>query len=122
MADLKIPNLNKKSDKFFFKKKLTLRRKSKRKLITESFLMLSLSLLIIYLNFLIPDKKIIFDNFFINVNSLLSRFLEGFSYFFEICLAVLIVLSMIFSIVLLLGVFSRLIKIAKRKTRQIPLK
>ena len=122
MADLKIPNLNKKSDKFFFKKKLTLRRKSKRKLITESFLMLSLSILIIYLNFLIPDKKIIFDNFFINVNSLLSRFLEGFSYFFEICLAVLIVLSMIFSIVLLLGVFSRLIKIAKRKTRQIPLK
>ena len=122
MADLKIPNLNKKSDKFFFKKKLTLRRKSKRKLITESFLMLSLSLLIIYLNFLIPDKKIIFDNFFINVNSLLSRFSEGFSYFFEICLAILIVLSMIFSIVLLVGVFSRLIKIAKRKTRQIPFK
>ena len=122
MADLKIPNLNKKSDKFFFKKKLTLRRKSKRKLITESFLMFSLSILIIYLNFLIPDKKMIFDNFFINVNSLLSRFLEGFSYFFEICLAILIVLSMIFSIVLLVGVISRLIKIVKRKTRQIPFK
>ena len=122
MADLKIPNLNKKSDKFFFKKKLTLRRKSKRKLITESFLMFSLSILIIYLNFLIPDKKIIFDNFFININSLSSRFLEGFSYFFEICLAILIVLSIIFSIVLLVGVFSRLIKIAKRKTRQIPFK
>ena len=122
MADLKIPNLNKKSDKFFFKKKLTLRRKSKRKLITESFVMFSLSILIIYLNFLIPDKKIIFDNFFINVNSLLSRFLEGFSYFFEICLAILIVLSMIFSIVLLVGVVSRLIKIVKRKTRQIPFK
>ena len=122
MADLKIPNLNKKSDKFFFKKKLTLRRKSKRKLITESFLMFSLSILIIYLNFLIPDKKIIFDNFFVNINNLLSRFLEGFSYFFEICLAILIVLSIIFSIVLLLGVFSRLIKISKRKTRQISFK
>ena len=122
MADLKIPNLNKKSDKFFFKKKLTLRRKSKRKLITESFLMLSLSILIIYLNFLIPDKKIIFDNFFINVNNLLSRLSEGFSYFYEICLVILIVLSMIFSMILLLGVFSRLIKIAKRKTRQISFK
>ena len=122
MADLKIPNLNKKSDKFFFKKKLTLRRKSKRKLITESFLMFFLSVLIIYLNFLIPDKKIIFDNFFINVNSLLSRLSEGFSYFYEICLAILIVLSMIFSMILLLGVFSRLIKIAKRKTRQISFK
>ena len=122
MADLKIPNLNKKSDKFFFKKKLTLRRKSKRKLITESFLMFSLSILIIYLNFLIPDKKIIFDNFFINVNSLLSRLSESFSYFYEICLAILIVLSMIFSMILLLGVFSRLIKIAKRKTRQISFK
>ena len=122
MADLKIPNLNKKSDKFFFKKKLTLRRKSKRKLITESFLMFSLSIFIIYLNFLIPDKKIIFDNFFINVNSLLSRLSESFSYFYEICLAILIVLSMIFSMILLLGVFSRLIKIAKRKTRQISFK
>ena len=122
MTDLKIPNLNKKSDKYFFKKKLTLRRKSKRKLITESFLMLSLSILIIYFNFLIPNKKNIFDNFFDNVSNLLARILEGFSYFYEICLAIFMLLSWIFTILLLLGVFSRLLKIARRKTRQISFK
>jgi len=36
MADLNIPNLNIKSDKYIFKKKLNLRRKSKRRLFTES--------------------------------------------------------------------------------------
>ena len=122
MTDLKIPNLNKKSDKFFFKKKLTLRRKSKRKLITESFLMTSLSILIIYLNFLIPNKKMIFYNFFNNISNLLARILEGFSYFYEICLAVFILFSLFFVIVLILGVCSRLLKIAKRKTRKISFK
>jgi len=37
MADLNIPNLNIKPDKYIFKKKLNLRRKSKRRLFTESF-------------------------------------------------------------------------------------
>ena len=36
MSDLKIPNLNMKSDKYIFKKKLSLRRKSKRRLVIES--------------------------------------------------------------------------------------
>ena len=53
MADLKIPNLNKNSDKYFFKKKLSLRRKSKSKLISESFIMIFFSALTIYLNYLI---------------------------------------------------------------------
>ena len=40
MADLNIPNLNKNTDKYSFKKKLFLKRKSKRKLINEAFIML----------------------------------------------------------------------------------
>ena len=62
MSDLKIPNLNNNSNNFLFKKKLSLRRKSKRKLIKESFFMFSLGILIIYLNYLIPNKISIFNN------------------------------------------------------------
>ena len=70
MAELKIPNLNKNSDKFFFKKKLSLRRKSKSKLIKESFVMLFISILIIYLNYLIPNKLLIFNNVSNNFDTL----------------------------------------------------
>ena len=59
MTDLKVPNLNKNSDKYLFKKKLSLRRKSKSRLLRESFLMLLLSNLILVINYSIPRKKII---------------------------------------------------------------
>ena len=56
MADLKIPNFNIKSDKYIFKKKLKLRRKSKRRLFIESFFLFILSVLLVYVNYLIPNK------------------------------------------------------------------
>ena len=62
MADLKIPNLNIKSDKYIFKKKLNLRRKSKRRLFTESFFLIILSILLVYINYLIPNKNLLFQN------------------------------------------------------------
>ena len=62
MAELKIPNLNKRSDKYIFKRKLTLRRKSRRRLITETVLMIILSFLLIYINNLIPNKNLLFQN------------------------------------------------------------
>ena len=54
MAYLKIPSLNKKTDKYLFKNKFTSRRKTKRKLIIESFYMLIISLLLAYIIYLIP--------------------------------------------------------------------
>jgi len=54
MADLNIPNLNIKPDKYIFKKKLNLRRKSKRRLFTEAFFLFILSVLLVYINYLIP--------------------------------------------------------------------
>ena len=122
MADLKIPKLNKNSGKFFFKKKLSLRRKSKRKLIKESFIMLCSSILIFYLNYLIPNKIIIFNNFLKNFQKLSSNIQISLSYSYEICLAVFIVFSLIVAFVLMLGSFSRLIKITKRKSTQISFK
>ena len=122
MADLKIPNLNNNSDKFLFKKKLSLRRKSKRKLIKESLVMFSFSILIIYINYIIPNKIIIFNNLINNLNKLIANVFESLTYSYEICLAIFIVVSLIFALILMFGVFSRLMKVVKRKSRQISFK
>ena len=122
MADLKIPNLNNKSDKFFFKKKLSLRRKSKRKLIKESFVMLSFSFFFIYLIYVIPNKKLIFNNFSSNLNNLVGNILNSFSYSYELFLAFFIIVAIIFVFILIVGAFSRFIKILKRKSSKISFK
>ena len=118
MADLKIPNLNNNSNNFLFKKKLSLRRKSKSKLIKESFFMFSFGILIIYLNYLIPNKISIFNNLLNNFSKLKANILESVSYSFQICLALFIVVSLMFAFILILGSFSRLMKVVKRKSIQ----
>ncbi len=122
MTDLKIPNLNKKSEKFLFKKKLSLRRKSKTKLLKEASIMLFFSIFLIYLNYIIPNKTSIFDDLFNNCGKLIKNIFGSLSYSYEIFLAVYIVVSFIISFILLLGVFTRLIKIVKRKSRRISFK
>ena len=122
MSDLNIPNLNKNSDRFFFKKKLSLRRKPKSRLINESFIMLSFSIFIFYINYIIPNKIIIFDNFINNIDKLITNILDSISYFYEICIAIFIVFSLIFALILMLGAFTRIMKIVKRKSRQIRFK
>ena len=122
MSDLKIPNLNKNSDKFFLKKKLSLRRKSKRRLINEFFLMLSFGLFLNYLFFIIPNKIEIFNNVPENINKLFSNILTSLSYFYEICLAIFITILLIIALIFILGSFSRLIKILKRQSRNITFK
>ena len=122
MADLKISNFNKSSDKFLFKKKLSLRRKSKRKLIKESFMMLFFSIFIIYVNYIIPNKISIFNSFLDNFDKLFTNILNLLSYSYEICLVIFIVLSLFFALILMLGAFSRLIKVIKRRSRQITFK
>ena len=122
MADLKILNLNKNSDKFIFKKKLSLRRKSKRKLINESFIMFSISILIIYLNYLIPNKLLIFKNLLENFIKLTSNIFNSLTYSYQIFLAFFISISSVFSFILLLGAVSRLIKVLNRKSKQITYK
>ena len=122
MNDLKIPNLNKKNSKNLFKRKLNLRRKSKRKLLIETFSMLSLSFLIIYLISLIPEKKLIFNNFINNINQLAKPAMDILFYLYQICLTLFIVISLLFALILILGSISRILKIIKRKTRQISFK
>ena len=122
MSDLQIPNLKNKSDKFIFKKKLFERRKSKSKLIKESSILFFLSVFIIYLNYLIPNKIIIFNNLLNNFSELFDNFLDSLSHFYEICLALFMIFSTILALILIFGFFSRILKILKRKTQRIRFK
>ena len=122
MTDLNIPNLNKKSDKYLFKKRLTLRRKSKSKLLRESFLMSILSFLIIYLNYLIPNKLTILRNFPDTLEKSFSLSVQLLTNLFQIFLIIFIIVSVFLSIFLLLGSFYRLYKIINRKTEKISYK
>ena len=119
MADLKIPNINMKSDKYIFKKKLSLRRKSKRRLFYESSFMLIISLILVYINYLIPNKNSLLQNLPVNLNKTYLLITEIFSNIYEIGLVLFIFISYIIILILLIGSFFRIIRIAKRRTKMI---
>jgi len=119
MADLKIPNLNMNSNKYIFKKKLSLRRKSKKRLFIESAFMFILSLFLIYINYLIPNKNLLLQNLPKTLNKSFILLIDLFSNLYEILLIIFIFISSIITLILLTGSFYRLFKIGKRKTRQI---
>ena len=122
MADLNIPNLNIKNDKYIFKKKLNLRRKSKRRLFTESFFLLILSVLLVYINYLIPNKNLLLQNLPSTFNKSFLLFIDLFSYLYEILLVIFIFASSFTALVLMVGSFYRLFRISKRKSKQISYK
>ena len=117
MADLNIPNLNMKSDKYIFKKKLSLRRKSKRRLFYESASMFIASIFLVYINNLIPNKNSLLQNLPINLNKTYDKIVDLFSNIYEISLVIFILISYIIVFILLIGSFYRIFKIAKRKTK-----
>ena len=119
MADLNIPNLNIKSDKYIFKKKLSLRRKSKRRLFTESFFLFILSVLLVYINYLIPNKNLLLQNLPSTFYKSFLLFIELFSNLYEIFLVIFIFASSFTALILMIGCFYRLFKISKRKSKQI---
>ena len=119
MADLNIPNLNMKSDKYIFKKKLTLRRKSKRRLFSESAFFLIMSILLVYINFLIPNKSLLLGNLPKTFNKSFGLIIELISNLYEIFLVIFIFVSSITALILLIGSFYRLFRGSKRKSRQI---
>ena len=122
MADLKIPNLNIKSDKYIFKKKLNLRRKSKRRLFTESFFLFIFSVLLVYVNYLIPNKKLLLQNLPTTINKSFLLFIDLFSYLYEIFLVIFIFASSFTALILMVGSFYRLFRVSKRKSKQISYK
>ena len=119
MADLNIPNLNMKSDKYIFKKKLSLRRKSKRRLFLESAFLFIMSILLVYINYLIPNKSSLLENLPKTFNKTFGLIIELFSNLYEIFLVIFIFVSSFTALVLITGCFYRLFKISKIKSRQI---
>ena len=122
MADLNIPNLNIKSDKNIFKKKLNLRRKSKKRLFTESFFLFIFSVLLFYINYLIPNKNLLLQNLPSTFNKSFLLLIDLFSYLYEIFLVIFIFASSFTALILIIGSFYRLFIISKRKSKQISYK
>ena len=117
MADLKIPNLDMNHNKYIFKKKLSLRRKSKRRLFIESAFMFSFSLFLVYINYLIPNKNLLLQNLLTTLNRSFILFIDLFGNLSEIFLLVYVFISYVISLILLVGSLYRVIRIIKRKTR-----
>ena len=122
MADLNIPNLNIKSDKYIFKKKLNLRRKSKRRLFTEALILFILSVLLVYINYLIPNKNLLLQNLPSTFNKSFLLLIELFSYLYEIFLVIFIFASSFTVLILMIGSLYRLFRVSKRKSKQISYK
>ena len=119
MADLKIPNLDMNHNKYIFKKKLSLRRKTKRRLFLESLLMFSLSIFLLYINYLIPNKNLLLQNLPRTINKSFLLINDLFLNLCEIFLVIFIFTSALIALVLLIGSFYRMFRIMKRGTRQI---
>ena len=119
MADLNIPNLNIKSDKYIFKKKLSLRRKSKKRLFAESFFLFILSVLLVYINYLIPNKNLLLQNLPSTFNKSFLLIIDLISYIYEILLVIFIFVSSFTALILMIGSFYRLFRISKRKSKPI---
>ena len=119
MADLKIPNINMNSNKYIFKKKLSLRRKSKKRLSIESAFLFILSLLLVYLNYLIPNKNLLLQNLPISLNKSFILILDLFSNLYEVSLVIFIFVSSLISLLLMIGSFNRIFRVIKRNSKQI---
>ena len=117
MSDLNIPNLNKKSDKYIFKKKLSLKRKPKKRLFIESALMFISSLFLIYINNLVPNKGLLLQNVPTSLERTFLLIIDLFSNLFDIFLVLFIFISYLVALFLFIGFFMRLIRIASRKTK-----
>ena len=119
MADLNIPNLNIKPDKYIFKKKLNLRRKSKRRLFTESFFLFILSFLLVYIIYLIPNKNLLLQNLPSTFNKSFLLLIDLFSNLYEIFLVIFIFVFYFTALILMIGSFNRLFKVSKRKSKKL---
>ena len=118
MADLNIPNLNIKSEKYVFKKRLNLRRKSKKRLIREAFFLFILSVLLVYVNYLIPNKNLLLQNLPSTINKSFLLLIDLFSYLYEIFLVIFIFASSLSALLLMIGSFYRLFRVSKRKKKK----
>jgi hypothetical protein len=118
MPDLKIPNFNMNTDKYIFKKKLSLRRKTSGRLITESTIMFISSLLLFYIIYLIPNKYLLLQKIPTNISNLIVLTKDQILNLKDIIFVIFIFISFILSLALMVGSLFRLYRIVTRKTRK----
>ena len=118
MADLNIPNLNMKSDKYIFKKKLSIKKKSRKRLLIESAILFFLSILLVYVNYLIPNKNLLIKNLPITLYEAFRLIIDLFLNLYEIFLVIFIFASCIIALILMIGSIYRLFRIIKRRSKQ----
>ena len=111
-----------KSDKYIFKKNLSLRRKSKKRLFIESAFMFIMSLFLIYINYLIPNKILLLQNLPITLSRSLIIIIDLLLNLYDIFLVFFIFISSIIAFILFFGSFYRIFRIAKRKSKPISYK
>ena len=122
MAELNIPNLNMNSNKYIFKKKFNLKRKSKKTLFIESAIMFFLSLFLVYINYLIPNKNLLIQNLPNTLNKTFLLIIDLFLNLLSISLVIFVFISLIISFIFLIGSIYRIFRIAKRKSKVISYK
>ena len=118
MADFKIPNLNNNSDKYIFKKNSNFKRKSNKRLFTESILMFIMSILLVYLNHLIPNKVSLLQNLPVILNKSFLLLIDIFSVFYELFLLSFIFISWFIALILMIGSVYRLFRVSKRNYKK----
>ena len=119
MSDLKIPNLNNRSRQYLFKNKLTIKRKSKMKLLSESLFMFISALVLICFSYFIPQKKILIYSFNNNIYQIYINFLNFFKYFNQILIVIFVVITTLISVILFIGALYRIYRVLKRKTKKL---
>ena len=108
-----------KSNQYLFKKKINIRRKSKKELVKESFFMMIFGLFLLLLNYFVPQKIELFNSFRKNIFDIYDNLFEIILKSFEIIVVILICFTLIISIVLIIGSIFRIIKIFQGKPSKI---
>ena len=114
-----MPNIKRRSRQYLFKNKFNKRGKSKKQLIREAFYMMSSGLFLLLLNYLIPQKQLLFNSFVQNVSNTFSNILAVLTYSFEILIVIFICFTFLSSIFLIAGSINRIIKVILSKSRKI---
>ena len=104
-----------KSNQYLFKKKINIRRKSRKELVKESFFMMIFGLFLLLVNYFVPQKMELFNSFRKNIFDIYDNLFEIILKSFEIIVVILICFTLIISIVLIIGSVSRIIKIFQGK-------
>ena len=111
-----------KRKQYLFKNKLNIRRKSKRELLIESFLMMIIGVSLLLINYIIPQKILLFNSLKKNIMDICSHILKILSISSEILIVIFISFTILLSLFLMIGSINRIIKVMNPKSRRISIR